>query len=67
MAKLKKNKIICPECRGNGYVKIPYQQVKEEVITQCGVCDSEGEVDSKDIDGIVVDCDGINYKVHRLQ
>ena len=67
MAKLKKNKIICPECKGNGYVRIPYKLAKEEVTAQCGVSDSEGEVDSKDIDGIVVDCDGINYKVHRLQ
>ena len=63
MAKSKKNKIICPECRGNGYVRIHYQLAKEEVTAQCGVCDSEGEVDAESIDGIIIDSDGI----HRLQ
>ena len=63
MAKSKKNKIICPECRGNGYVRIPYKLAKEEVTAQCGVCDSEGEVDAESIDGIIIDSDGI----HRLQ
>jgi len=63
MAKLKKNKIICPECKGNGYVRIPYKLAKEEVTAQCGVCDSEGEVDPESVDGIIIDSDGI----HRLQ
>tara|TARA_R100001460_G_scaffold15824_2_gene34784 strand:+ start:484 stop:675 length:192 start_codon:yes stop_codon:yes gene_type:complete len=63
MAKSKKNKIICPECKGNGYVRIPYQLAKEEVTAQCGVCDSEGEVDAESIDEIIIDSDGI----HRLQ
>jgi len=63
MAKSNKNKIICPECKGNGYVRIPYQLAKEEVTAQCGVCDSEGEVDAESIDGIIIDSDGI----HRLQ
>ena len=63
MAKSKKNKIICPECKGNGYVRIPYQLAKEEVTAQCSVCDSEGEVDPESVDGIIIDSDGI----HRLQ
>ena len=63
MEKSKKNKIICPECKGNGYVRIPYQLAKEEVTAQCGVCDSEGEVDAESIDEIIIDSDGI----HRLQ
>ena len=42
MEKPKKNKIICPTCKGNGYVRIPYRLAKEEVTAQCGVCDSEG-------------------------
>jgi len=60
MAKSKKNKIICPECKGNGYVRIPYQLAKEEVTAQCGVCDSQGEVDAESIDGIIIDSDGIH-------
>jgi DnaJ-class molecular chaperone len=63
MAKSNKNKIICPECKGNGYVRIPYQLAKEEVTTQCGVCDSQGEVDAESVDGLVIDSDGI----HRIQ
>jgi len=63
MAKSKKNKIICPECKGNGYVRIPYQLAKEEVTAQCGVCDSQGEVDAESVDGLVIDSDGD----HRIQ
>ena len=63
MAKSNKNKIICPECKGNGYVRIPYQLAKEEVTAQCGVCDSQGEVDAESVDGLVFDSDGI----HRIQ
>jgi DnaJ-class molecular chaperone len=63
MAKSKKDKIICPTCKGNGFVRVPYQLAKEEVHAQCGVCDSEGEVDPNEIDNVIVDADGI----HRLQ
>ena len=63
MAKSKKSKIICPTCKGNGFVRIPYRLAKEEITAQCGVCDSEGEVYSEDVDGIVIDKDGI----HRIQ
>ena len=63
MAKSKKNKIICPECKGNGYVRIPYQLAKEEVTAQCGVCDSQGEVDAESVDGIIIDYD----RIHTIQ
>ena len=63
MEKPKKNKIICPTCKGNGFVRIPYRLAKEEVTAQCGVCNSEGEVDVESVDDIVIDSDGI----HRLQ
>ncbi len=62
MAKSKKNKIICPTCKGNGFVRVPYRLVKEEVHANCSVCDAEGEVDPNEIDNIVIDSDGI----HRL-
>ncbi len=26
----KKDKIICPHCKGNGFVRVPYQLAKEE-------------------------------------
>ena len=63
MEKLKKNKVICTTCKGNGYVRIPYKLAKEEVTAQCGVCDSEGEIDASQADDIIIDADGI----HRLQ
>ena len=63
MAKSKKNKIICPTCKGNGYIRVPYRLAREEVTAPCGVCDSEGEIDASQADDIIVDSDGI----HRLQ
>jgi|TARA_Y100000361_G_C10902742_1_gene209914 DnaJ-class molecular chaperone len=61
--KKKKNKVICPHCKGNGFIRIPYKLAKEEVTAQCGVCDSEGEINADEVDDIIVDSDGI----HRLQ
>lgn len=63
MAKSEKNKVTCPTCKGNGFIRVPYRLAKEEVIVQCGVCDSEGEVDSDQVDDIIIDADGI----HRIQ
>ena len=63
MEKSKKNKVICPTCKGNGFVRIPYRLAKEEITAQCGVCDSQGEVDAESVDDIIIDSDGI----HRLQ
>ena len=63
MEKSKKNKIICPTCKGNGFIRITYILAKEEVTSQCGVCDSEGEIDADKTDDIVIDSDGF----YRLQ
>ena len=63
MAKSKKTKVICPTCKGNGYVRIPYRLAREEITAQCGVCDSEGEIDANEVDNIIIDSDGI----HTLQ
>ena len=35
--------IICSHCKGNGYVKLRFEG--EQVINQCKVCDSQGEID----------------------
>jgi len=40
-------KIVCPRCKGNGYIKIPHESVEhldKSVIAQCSMCGSEGEV-----------------------
>ena len=62
MANLK-TKITCPNCKGNGYVRVPYHLAKEEVIVQCGSCDSQGEVNEDEIDNIIIDGDGA-HRVH---
>ena len=62
-SKKKTKKIICPHCKGNGYIRVPYKLAKEEITAQCGVCDSEGEIDAEQRDDLYVDSDGI----HRLQ
>ncbi len=62
MANLK-NKVPCPNCKGNGFIRVPYELTKEEVIVQCGVCESEGEINADEVDNIIIDSDGI----HRLQ
>jgi len=62
-SKKKTKKIICPHCKGNGYIRVPYQLAKEEVTAQCSVCDSQGEIDAEQRDDLYVDVDGI----HRLQ
>ena len=45
-----KNNMICPRCNGNGYVKIPNESVDipKEVVAQCTMCESGGEIDEID-------------------
>jgi len=63
MAMGKPTKTICPTCKGNGYIKVPYKLTKQEIVAQCTVCDSQGEIDANKVDDIIIDSDGI----HRLQ
>ena len=63
MAKLKTDKVTCPHCKGNGFVRVPYELAREEVVVQCGVCESQGEVNADEVDNIIIYSDG----VHRLQ
>ena len=48
MTKIKK--IICPRCTGNGYIRIPNEAVgiSKEIIAQCTMCDSQGEINEVD-------------------
>ena len=44
----KPKKVVCPRCKGNGYIKIPHESVEKldkSVISQCTMCKSEGEID----------------------
>ena len=58
-----KTKVVCPTCKGNGFIKVPFKLAKEDIVAQCTVCDSQGEIDADKVDNIVIDSDGI----HRLQ
>ena len=51
-----KNKIVCPRCFGNGYIRIPNEAVgiNKQVIAQCTMCDSQGEILLGSIGGTVV-------------
>ena len=35
--------MICPDCKGNGYIKLVLEEGREHVVAQCVTCDSEGE------------------------
>ena len=45
-------KQICPDCKGNGFIRVPYEQAREEVHAQCDTCISQGEV-YLPIDGLI--------------
>ncbi len=62
-SKKKTKRIICPNCKGNGYIRVPYKLTEEEVTAQCSVCDSQGEIDADQRNDIYVDADGI----HKIQ
>ena len=49
---------------GNGYIRIPNEAVgiPKQIIAQCKMCKSEGEIDVKD-DALYFDTDGL----HKLQ
>ena len=68
MVKLKKTsikKIICPTCRGNGFVTVAsYSQ--DEMTHQCWDCDSEGEF-YETSDNLIGDSDSNDNTSSRLQ
>ena len=54
MANLKTRKVICSVCNGNGFVRIPNDQVREEQWADCDFCNNQGEIEEEvdeDADG----------------
>ena len=49
MADSKKHKVICSVCNGNGFVRVPFEQAREEQWADCDFCNSQGEIE-EDID-----------------
>jgi RecJ-like exonuclease len=45
--------IICPECKGNGYITVHYQGEKEPVHKDCKYCNNQGELKEKDVKKLI--------------
>ena len=42
---------ICPRCKGNGFFKVKESiENKVDVVVQCPMCNSQGEVHDKEFD-----------------
>ena len=42
---------VCPRCKGNGFFKVKESvERKVDVVVQCPLCNSEGEVHDKEFD-----------------
>ena len=37
-------KVICQDCKGNGYIKNLFEEGREELITDCETCNNQGEI-----------------------
>ena len=70
MAKSKKirHSAICPDCSGNGYVKLVLEEGREHIVAQCVTCESEGEiyVDESEVTEFYVDDDPITVNARKL-
>jgi DnaJ-class molecular chaperone len=67
--KYNEHAMICPNCKGNGYIKLVLEEGREHVVAQCPACDSEGEiyVDESEVVDNYIDADhitDINRKLH---
>ena len=51
MTKIKTKTKICPRCKGNGFFKVKESvERKVDVVVQCPLCNSEGEIHDKEFD-----------------
>ena len=41
---------ICPKCRGNGFIKALIEEGRVSVVTDCDLCNSQGDVHDKGFD-----------------
>ena len=41
---MKPGYIVCTQCKGNGFLRVPYETAREEVTIQCDLCNSQGEI-----------------------
>ena len=38
-------KKICTVCNGNGFVRVPFEQAREEQWADCTFCNNQGEIE----------------------
>ena len=48
-----KIKKICTVCNGNGFVRVPFEQAREEQWADCEFCNNQGEIEVEEKDDIV--------------
>ena len=41
-------KKICDVCKGNGFIRVPYEQAREEQFADCEFCNNQGEIEVED-------------------
>ena len=42
--------IICPKCKGNGFVQCAIEEGRVPIVADCNLCNSQGEVHDKEFD-----------------
>ena len=42
-----KRKVICSVCDGNGFIRVPYEQAREEQFADCDFCNNQGEIEEE--------------------
>jgi len=60
--------MICPNCKGNGYIKLTVEEGREHFVAQCPECDSEGEiyVDESEVIESYIDADNATDDDRKL-
>ena len=66
--KYNEHSAICPNCNGNGYVKLTLEEGREHIVVQCQTCDSEGEiyVDESEVIESYIDADNTTDDDRKL-
>ena len=57
--------IICPDCKGNGFIRVPYKAAGDEQWADCKRCENQGELKGpNDLERIIEEKDA---KIKFLQ
>ena len=57
--------IICPDCKGNGFIRVPYKAAGDEQWADCKRCENQGELKGpNDLERIIEEQKG---KIEFLQ